>query len=88
MLNTTGRGIGLKNKGMLSIGADADITIFNADTVIDKSTFGAGFMEPPEGIEYVLVNGILTVNNGQLVSGTMPGKVIRRTWKILKNSLK
>jgi len=79
--------LGLKNKGRLSIGADADITIFNADTIIDRSTFGTGFMEPPEGIEYVLVNGIITVNQGELVSGTMPGKVIRRTWKILKNSL-
>jgi len=80
--------LGLRNKGRMSIGADADITIFNADTVIDKSTFGAGFMEPPEGIEYVIVNGILTVNKDQLVSDAMPGKVIRRTWKTLKNSLK
>lgn len=77
--------LGLKNKGRMSVGADADVTIFNSDTVIDKATFGAGFMEPPEGIEYVIVNGILVVRNGELVSNVMPGRVIRRTWETLKN---
>lgn len=74
--------IGLRNKGKLSIGADADITIFNPDTIIDKATFGAGALTPPEGIEYVIVNGVITVSKGELVPDVMAGKPIRRTWVI------
>jgi N-acyl-D-amino-acid deacylase len=74
--------IGLKNKGKLSIGADADITIFNPDTIIDKAIFGAGALKPPEGIEYVIVNGVITVNKGKLMPDVMAGKPIRRTWEI------
>ena len=74
--------LGLKNKGRITIGADADITIFNADTVIDRATFGSGFNTSPDSIEYVIVNGILTIRNGELVPGVRPGKVIRRTWRI------
>ena len=74
--------IGLRNKGKLCIGADADITIFNPDTIIDKSTFGAGALTPPEGVEYVIVNGVLTVSRGELVPDVAAGKPIRRTWKI------
>ena len=74
--------IGLKNKGKLSIGADADITIFNPDTIIDKATFGAGALTPPEGIEYVIVNGVITVSKGELVPDVMAGNPIRRTWVI------
>ena len=74
--------IGFKNKGKLSIGADADITIFNPDTIIDKATFGSGALTPPEGIEYVIVNGVITVSKGELVPDVMAGKPIRRTWEI------
>lgn len=74
--------LGLSNKGRIAVGADADIVIFNPDTIIDKSTFGEDFMTPPEGIDYVIVNGQLTVAEGELVPGVMAGKVIRRTWEI------
>lgn len=74
--------IGLKNKGKLSIGADADIIIFNPDTIIDRSTFGAGALTPPEGVEYVIVNGVITVSKGELVPDVMAGKPLRRTWEI------
>jgi len=74
--------LGLRNKGRIHPGADADITIFNPATVIDRSTFGEGFMTPPEGIEYVIVNGELTVADGELVEGVLAGKPIRRTWTV------
>ena len=74
--------LGLLNKGRIAVGADADIVIFNPDTIIDKSSFGKDFMAPPEGIEYVIVNGKLTVSGGQLVPDVLAGKVIRRTWRI------
>ncbi len=70
--------LGLKKKGGLFVGADADITIFNAGKIADKATFGAGFLSPPEGIAYVLVNGIPLVDKEMIVPGIRPGKVIRR----------
>ncbi len=66
----------MKNKGRIRVGADADITIFDAKKIIDKSTYD----EPAkysEGIMYVLVNGVLVVNNGQLKRDIAPGRPVR-----------
>lgn len=76
------RVLGLKNKGRLAIGADADITIFDPDRIIDRSTFGINALKPPKGIEFVLVNGELTVSGGKIVPRIHAGKAIRRTWTI------
>jgi N-acyl-D-aspartate/D-glutamate deacylase len=67
----------MKERGRLSVGAFADITIFDPTTIIDRATF----REPAQysaGIHYVLVNGTLVVDNGELVSGVAPGKAVRR----------
>jgi len=71
---------GLHNKGWLGVGADADITIFDATTVIDRSDYlGNGVQDaPPQGIEYVIVNGVPIVENGVIIDGRAPGKLIRR----------
>jgi N-acyl-D-amino-acid deacylase len=74
--------LGLSGKGRIALGADADITIFNADTIIDRGEYGEGFNNSPVGIEYVIVNGVLTVKKGELVPDVTAGKVIRRTWRI------
>ena len=66
----------MRNKGRLSVGADADITIFNPDTVIDKSTYARPAV-PPDGIPYVLVNGVLVVDEGELVPDARPGRALR-----------
>jgi dihydroorotase len=65
----------LKRKGRIQEGADADITIFNAETVIDRATF----REPnqfSEGIEYVLVGGKLVVEGGILDQASFAGRPI------------
>ncbi len=66
----------MKAKGRLKVGTDADITIFDAATVIDRSTY-TDPGTPSEGIEFVLVNGIIVVNDGELVTAATPGKAIR-----------
>jgi len=48
----------LKNKGLLKIGMDADITVFDLNKICDKATF-ENSTQPPEGIEWVIVNGII-----------------------------
>ena len=66
----------MAKKGRLQVGADADITLFNADEVIDQSTY----MEPtlaPKGIPYVLVGGKIVIQEGQLNEAVRPGVAIR-----------
>jgi N-acyl-D-aspartate/D-glutamate deacylase len=65
-----------KNKGRIRIGADADITVFDPDHVIDKATFEEP-LQASQGIQFVLVNGQVVINNGQLVKDIYPGKAAR-----------
>ena len=64
------------DKGRIRVGADADITVFDPNTVIDKATFEEP-MQYSGGIQYVLVNGVPVVNDGKLVDGVFPGKAAR-----------
>ena len=50
----------LKNKGRITENYDADITIFNLDTVIDNATY-ENPRQFPSGIEWVIVNGQVVV---------------------------
>jgi N-acyl-D-aspartate/D-glutamate deacylase len=66
----------MKNKGRIRAGADADLTIFDPQTITDRSTF----QEPAqysEGIRFVIVNGVLIVKDGQLQPGLNPGRPVR-----------
>lgn len=62
------------HKGRLQMDADADITVFDPDRIIDKATFEG--LQFSEGIEFVLVNGKLVVDQGKTVGDTFPGKPI------------
>ncbi len=66
----------MKQKGRLRVGADADITIFDAAAVLDRSTYREPSL-PPVGIQHVIVNGVSVVKNGQAVEGVSPGKAVR-----------
>jgi N-acyl-D-aspartate/D-glutamate deacylase len=65
-----------KNKGRISVGADADITVFDPNRVIDKATFDEP-LQYSDGIQFVLVNGTPVVKDGQLVEGVFPGRAAR-----------
>jgi len=58
--------IGLLRKGRLEEGCDADITIFNPDTICEKADWT--HLEGPEGIEYVLIGGKAAVKDGKRVN--------------------
>ncbi len=72
--------LGLDKKGRVQAGCDADIVIFDPDRVSDASTYTEPG-KPSTGIPYVLVNGVLVVENSR-VTGAKPGQVIRRTWTV------
>jgi dihydroorotase len=65
-----------RNKGRIRIGADADVTIFDPQRVIDKATYEDP-LQYSEGIQFVLVNGVPVVKDGQLVDGVFPGRAAR-----------
>jgi imidazolonepropionase-like amidohydrolase len=67
---------GMRHKGRLEVGADADITIFDAGRVIDRSTYREPSL-PPIGIQHVIVNGVSVVAGGQAVEGVTPGQPVR-----------
>jgi N-acyl-D-amino-acid deacylase len=65
----------LERRGVLREGAWADITVFDLERVQDHATYD----EPvrfPEGIEYVLVNGVVTIENGGEHTGARAGHVL------------
>lgn len=67
----------MPNKGRLTVGADADVTVFDEARVTDRATF-ENPAQYSEGILYVVVNGTPVVERGELVSGALPGKAVRR----------
>ena len=70
----------LNTKGWLGTGADADIVVFNPATIADRSGYvGMGKPDaPPSGIDYVLVNGKVVVDYGEMQKDVLPGKVLRQ----------
>ena len=58
--------LGLNDRGILKEGAFADITIFDPNVIRDKATFDQPH-QYPVGIFYVLINGIVTVFDGQFL---------------------
>ena len=66
----------LKRKGRVQAGADADLTLFDPATVIDRSTYEKPAV-PSEGIRHVIVGGTPVVRDGRLLEGVLPGKPVR-----------
>jgi len=75
MTSLAAQRVGINDRGLLKPGMYADITVFDPNTIIDRSTY-----EMPSqlatGVSYVLVNGVPVVDNGQ-VTGALPGRALR-----------
>ena len=67
--------VGLRDRGVIKEGMFADITIFDPATVIDRATFESP-NQYPIGIDYVLVNGKVSVDKGRRTTA-LAGRVLR-----------
>jgi dihydroorotase len=67
---------GLARKGRVQPGADADLTVFDPATVIDRAEFGDSD-QASHGFVHVIVNGVAVVQDGRLVEGAFPGRPVR-----------
>ena len=65
----------LDRRGVIREGAWADITVFDLDRVQDRATYDEPVLFP-EGIDYVLVNGVVVIEPGGVHTGARPGHVL------------
>ncbi len=71
--------LGLRDRGQIREGLQADLVVFDVKSIRDKST-AAEPHQYSEGIDHVLVGGTFVVENGR-PTGALPGKVLRpMTW--------
>jgi N-acyl-D-glutamate deacylase len=68
----------MKKKGRLQEGMDADIVVFDPETISDVGTYEIP-NQPAVGVQTLLVNGGLVVQNGELILDAPHGRPIRRT---------
>ena len=75
MTSLAAQRVGIDDRGLLTAGMFADITVFDPATIIDNSTY-----ENPQqlatGVSYVMVNGVPVVDGGQ-VTAALPGRALR-----------
>jgi N-acyl-D-amino-acid deacylase len=71
--------LGLSDRGLLLPGMCADITVFDPETVIDRADFtpAEATMLYPEGIEHLVVNGVVTLSDGEH-TGARAGMILRK----------
>jgi len=76
MTSFSAQTFGLKTKGILREGFDADMVLFDPAMIIDLATY-ENPNQPPAGISRVFVNGVKAVENGRL-TGARSGQILRR----------
>jgi len=67
----------MRCKGRLQPGADADIVVFDFDTLTDRATFSA-MNRPSEGVRHLMVSGQPLITDGVMDLAARPGLPVRR----------
>jgi N-acyl-D-glutamate deacylase len=67
----------MKKKGRLQKGMDADIVVFDPETISDVGTYEKP-AQPAVGVQSLIVNGELVIEGGELILDAGPGQAIRR----------
>lgn len=62
-------------KGRLQAGADADVVVFDPNTIVDHATYQSPRL-PSTGMRFVIVNGVLLIDQGKLLPNTYPGTAL------------
>lgn len=64
-----------RRKGRLQEGADADIVVFDPQTIADRATFDKP-MEPSVGVHYLIVGGTVVIDDAKIVPDVYPGRAL------------
>ncbi len=67
----------MRSKGRLSVGADADVVVFDYETLADRAEFSA-MNRPSEGVRHLLVGGQALITDGIMDVTLRPGRPVRR----------
>jgi N-acyl-D-amino-acid deacylase len=67
--------LGLHDRGRIAPGLLADLVMFDPERIQDRATFTSP-MEMAEGIDFMVVNGVLVIDDGRLTTAT-PGRILR-----------
>ena len=68
--------LGLADRGTIAAGNAADLVLFDPETIADRASFDDPH-QYPEGIEMVIVNGVVVIDQGEH-TGALPGHLLRR----------
>jgi N-acyl-D-aspartate/D-glutamate deacylase len=69
--------VGMVDRGFIGVGMAADLTVFDAATVIDRATYEKP-TEWSKGVRFVVVNGRIALQDGE-PTGVRAGRALRRT---------
>jgi dihydroorotase/N-acyl-D-amino-acid deacylase len=75
MTSLAAQRVGINDRGLLKPGMYADITVFDPNTIIDRSTY-ENPSQVATGVNYVFVNGVPVIDGGQ-VTAALPGRALR-----------
>jgi N-acyl-D-glutamate deacylase len=67
----------MRAKGRLAVGADADVVVFDFETLTDRAEFSA-MNRPSEGVKHLLVSGVPVIADGVMDVAARPGQPVRR----------